>query len=101
MCHQGLGAPEGIVPGIGTDLGSILRDTFELDQTFSTEHSQHLRKQVIQGSFEASAEIRKRVMVDRLERAQPLKSWFVPTLPADLAGAANPAAIGIKPQSDQ
>jgi hypothetical protein len=60
-----------------------------------------LRKQIVKRRLVASAEVGKRVMVDRLQPAQPRQAGFVFALASDLARAADALAVGIQPQRDQ
>ena len=58
---------ERVAAGVGANLGAVLGDPLECDQTFRAEQAQHLRKQVIERLFMARAEIGQAVMIHWLQ----------------------------------
>jgi hypothetical protein len=56
------------------DLGAVLRDTLQRNQTFMQQHAQYLSKQFIQCLLVIHSEIGKRVVVDRVQTSEPLQS---------------------------
>ena len=98
---QFLLAAEGVAPGVGFDLRPVQRHALQGDQTFRTQHPQHLHEQIVQPRLVTGAKTRQRAMTDRLQRAQPLKGRFIFAPPRHLACRADAPAIGIQPKTDQ
>ena len=93
--RQCLGAAKRVAAGVGANLGAVLGDPLECDQTFRAEQAQHLRKQVIERLFMARAEIGQAVMIHWLQAAQPREAWLVLTLARYFARTAHALAVGI------
>ena len=94
-------AAEGVAAGMGFDLRPVQRHPLQGDQTFRTQHSQHLHEQIVQRRLWTGTKPGKRAVADPRQRAQPLKGRLVFAPPRHLAPRTDAAAIGIQPETDQ
>jgi hypothetical protein len=77
-----------------------MHDAIQRDQPFRAEYTQHLREELGQRLFIINTEVGKGVMINWLQSAEPLKAWFILTLPLNLPSAANTPAVGVQPKSN-
>ncbi len=101
MRCQRLLAAEGVAARIGLDLRAVQRHPLQGDQTLGAQHPQYLREQIVQRRLLTGTKPRQRAVTDRLQPAQPLQRRFIFAPPRHLARRADPAAVGIQPQTDQ
>ena len=94
-------AAEGVAASVGFDLRPVQRYALQGDQTFGTQHPQHLHEKIVQPRLVTGTKTRERAMTDRLQRAQPLKGRFIFAPPRHLARRTDAAAVGIEPETDQ
>src|SRR6266852_4572746 len=79
------------------NLGAVLGNTFQANQAFRKENTEHLLHQILHCTAVSHPEITQRVVIHYLHTGQPLKTRLMLPLPADLPRARNTARIGIDP----
>src|SRR6266566_7152051 len=73
------------------NLGAVLGNTFQTNQAFRKENTEHLLHQILQCTAVSDSEITQRVVIHYLHTGQPLKARLMLHLPADLPRARNTA----------